>query len=276
MSREISEAEFIQHEKNIEVYGYTLIKTIIPEGLVAELVNKVNSLHNSEKHVRPKGVPNRDAKDRVVYNLQNKGIIFIKLLMNPFIRRLLMSRLNDPFYRFLPESSPNYILNYYNARSSGNALDLHIDSHVPAITSFIWAMQVAFILEDQNLDNGCTIVVPGSHHSCRFSDRSIQDVKPIVSNPGDIVVWDSRLWHGTLENKINASRWSLIATFSSWWVKQSMDITRSLPDEIYKSLSDEEKSVLGFCSIPPLDESVRINTKCGYDCLKSSVSDFYT
>ena len=40
-------------------------------------------------------------------------------------------KLNDKYYRFLPDSVPNYILGGYNGRSSGDKLDLHIDSFMP-------------------------------------------------------------------------------------------------------------------------------------------------
>lgn len=274
--RKVTEVEGIQHEKCIQTYGYTIVPGFVPKDLVEALLGRVNELYRLESTNRYEGVPERDGKDKIVYNIQNKDLIFIKLLSDSFLRNLLIKKLNDPFYRFLPVDVPNYILSYYNARSSGNALDLHIDSHIPAISSYPWAMQVAFVLEEQSESNGCTIVVPGSHQSGKFTDRELQDVKPILSKPGDLVIWDSRLWHGTLENKANASRWALIATFTSWWVKQSMDITRSLPEKIYESLSNEEKSILGFCSIPPATELDRINTKSGYETLKKSVKEYYS
>ena len=186
-----------------------------------------------------------------------------------------MAKLNDPYYRFLPPDTPNYILNYYNARSSGLALDLHIDSQVPNPGEFTWAMQVVFMLDDMNEENGCTVVVPGSHLSGRYTDREFMNVKHLNAKAGDLVIWDSRLWHGTTENKTGAARWALIATMTQWWVKQSMDITRSLPEDIYQKLSNEQKALLGFCSIPPVDDKIRINTKCGYDFLKPSVKDYY-
>lgn len=276
MIRKISKSEILQHEKNIEVYGYTLVQEFMSKDLVVNLKSLVESIYVGQKELSYSGVPDRDSGDKIIYNLQNRDKFFIELFMDEFIRNLLIKKLNDPFYRFLPPESPNYILSYYNARSSGGALDLHIDSHLPAITNWIWAMQIAFILEEQSENNGCTVVVPGSHQSGRFTDRGLLDVKPILSNPGDLVIWDSRLWHGTLENKTKQSRWALIATFTSWWIKQSMDITRSLPEHIYQSLSNEEKSILGFCSIPPVSEFERVNTKCGYENLRQSVKEYYS
>lgn len=136
-------------------------------------------------------------------------------------------------------------------------------------------MQAAFVLEDQDEENGCTTIVPGSHRLGTYTDREFGPVRPLHSKPGDIVIWDSRLWHGTLPNKSNRTRWSFIATFTSWWVKPAMDATRSLPDEIYRELRSDQKALLGFCSIPPANEMQRSNTKCGYDALLPSVRDYY-
>ena len=51
--------------------------------------------------------------------------------------------------------------------------------------------------------------------------------------------------------------------------------TKSLPQEIYEKLTDEQKSVMCFCSIPPRNEFERINTKCGYDFLKDNVKEYF-
>ena len=168
-------------------------------------------------------------------------------------------------HRVLPPDVPNYILSYYNAWSSGLKLDLHINTYIPSSGEWTWAMQGAFILDDQTERNGCTTVVPGSHLSGRYTDRDLENVIPLSSRAGDLVMWDSRLWHGTLANVSKEPR----------WVKQNMDMTRSLPDRIYGQLTKEQKALLGFCSIPPKDEVGRINTKCGYDALLASVKDYY-
>ena len=103
----------------------------------------------------------------------------------------------------------------------------------------------------------------------------ITRLTPIIANAGDVIVWDSRLWHGSKKNIVKSSRWSLIATLGMWFLKPSMDIPKSIPQEIYKQLTDEQKSVMGCCSIPPINEFDRNNTKCGYDYLKDNVKDYF-
>jgi hypothetical protein len=50
---------------------------------------------------------------------------------------------------------------------------------------------------------------------------------------------------------------------------------RALPQEIYDALSDSQKAVLGFCTIPPLDETERRTRARPYTDLAPDVEDFY-
>ena len=273
--RKLDEKEVITHLKNLDVYGYTLLQSVFDKSKIKSLKSKLDKHYIKIEDVESYGLPARDSQDKIIYNLQNKDFEFIELLSSQTIKSMLIPKLNDAYYRFLDASLPNYILSFFNARSSGLALDLHIDSYIPAHGDFTWVMQVAFVLDDMNEQNGCTVVVPGSHQSGKYTDRGITNLTQVHAKAGDVLIWDSRLWHGALENVTGKSRWALIATFSRWWIKQSMDITRSLPNSIYQKLSDEQKLLMGFCSIPPKDELTRIVTKSGYDALFPDVDDYY-
>ena len=122
-------------------------------------------------------------------------------------------------------------------------------------------MQVAIILEDQNEKNGCTILKPKSHLTGRYSDRGEKNLKKLKTKAGDLVFWDSRTWHGTTDNQTNNTRWALIATFSSWWIKQSMDMVKSVPKKIFDKININEKIMLGYCSTIPENEYGLIRTK---------------
>lgn len=276
-SRVLSSSELAQVHKELDVYGYATVPGYFDAEVSAQFLALVNSAYekvNSAGKVAYPGVPSRDDRDKILYNLHNVDNRFIDLLTTDGMRSIAMKRLNDPWYRFLPEDCPNYVLAYYNARSSGSKLDFHIDSHIPFAGSFTNMMQFAVLLEPSTEENGCTIVVPGSHKSGTYTDRDLGKYTALTGRPGDLVCWDSRLWHGTLENRTGASRWALIATMSMWWVKPAMDIVRGVDDSIYQGCSAEQKQLLGFCSIPPTDPLERVNTKCGYDFLKPSVKDY--
>ena len=249
--------------KEIEKKGFSIVRGFLTK---KEVNNFKNLIIKNENIIKKnyKGTPKRDTADKIIYNLQNKDYKFIKLISNNTIINIAKHFLNDPYYGFLPKTKPNYILNYFNARSSGSKLDLHIDCHIPYQGKKIFMMQFVFLLEKSTRNNGCTVAVQNSHKSGKFSNRKEKKLNFLEGEPGDLLIWDSRLWHGTTANKENKSRWAIVSTFSSWFIKQKMDMPRSIPKKIYKKCNNLEKQLLGFSSIPPKDENERINTKRGY------------
>lgn len=278
LTRVIKKLEINDALRELKIYGYSSIKNFLLPKTISSLlkfvVDEYNSINNSD-FSGYKGVPTRDTNDKIVYNIHNINKLFIDVLSTNPIKAIAMENLNDQYYRFLPNDVPNYVLTYYNARSSGQLLDLHIDSHIPFLGDKLLNMQFVILLEDSTPQNGCTVVVPGSHQSGSFTDRDLKNTYDLTGKAGDLIFWDSRLWHGTRKNISAESRWALIATLGRWWIKPSMDIIRGMNDAIYKACSNEQKQLLGFCSIPPSDPFSRINTKCGYDFLKPSVSDYF-
>ena len=267
-----SESHYInQLKKN----GFTKINNFVTKKKINLLKKLVEKYFKKNQHIKYNGVPKRDKDDKIIYNLQNKNYEFIKIITRRHLLNIAKYFLNDPYYRFIDNKYPNFNLLYFNARSSGKKLDLHIDSHIPFKGKKTNVMQFLILLEDSNIQNGCTSVVPGTHLSGKFTDRKTKKIIPLTGNSGDLLIWDSRLWHGTYENKTNKTRWAIVATFGAWWVKPMMDITRSLPNKIYKNCTKIQKQVLGFCSIPPRNEFDRINTKTGHKNLKKDVYDYF-
>jgi len=265
------------HCAELKEKGYTKIEAAISTDAVEDLLR---SLHDLRAEPAPAGdkTPFLNRGHDMLYNLQARDAKYLRLfLAPPVLKRLMIETLNDVWYKPIPQQDCNFILRSLIARSGGPApMPLHIDAFIPSGGSMTWAVQAAVILEDQYPENGCTTVVPGSHRADRYADQSaVKAAVPISSRAGDIVVWDSRLWHGTTGNQSGRSRWSIVGTFVRWWIKQNYDITRSLPEEIYGKLSDEEKAVMGYCSIPPLTEHERIDIKSGYADLKPTVAEFF-
>ena len=120
---------------------------------------------------------------------------------------------------------------------------MHIDSLVPYGGEHVFVMQTSVILEDQTAENGCTVVVPGSHKFGKYVDQSaFNEAVPLESKAGDVVIWDSRIWHGTPRKPNRRHRWAMIGTYTRWWLKQMFNVTQNMPQEIYEQLSDSQKS----------------------------------
>lgn len=256
-----------KHIQNIKEQGYTLIPQALKSYEVEYLLILIKKYYEETKDKTSKNVPYLNQSTPNIYNLQNKHIDFIYTLFGlNDVEEILKYFLNDKWYKKIPQDQPNYILRHMGARSSNEALPLHIDSFIPYIGDECLAMQVAIMLEDSILSNGCTTVIPGSHQSGKYANQNdIDKIIYLEAKAGDILIWDSRLHHAATKNTTQGTRWAIIATFTRWFLKTMFDNPKSLPKEIEEQLTHKEKSILGFCSIPPIDEYDYIDMKKGYD-----------
>jgi ectoine hydroxylase-related dioxygenase (phytanoyl-CoA dioxygenase family) len=253
----------------IEEVGYCQVPAVFPPQRTGHALALLQRWKEWTDGHLAASVPYLNQNQPMVYNLQNKDHEFLRLLFEPpLLEQLLVHFLNDPWYRAIPAGKPNYILRSYLGRSSLGELPLHIDSFIPYRGRHVIAMQAVIVLEGMDEDNGCTVVVPGSHQAGEYVDQaSRKDAVPVRARAGDLIVWDSRLWHGTTRNDGGRSRWTLIATFTRWWLKQAFDLPAALPPAIFERLTPEQKAILGFCTIPFADETRGIDFKQGYEAL---------
>lgn len=271
--RHLNDAEIARGIEEIRLLGYTVLPDVLDRPLVENLLALVERDKSTGEGA---GTTANQAQDKYVYHLQYRDRLFLDILtewkggldiLKPF--------LNDPYYRQLPADVFNFLLGYYNARSSVAALPLHIDNYVPSLGDYPNSMKIVFSLNGQSRQNGATIVVRGSHRAGTLPDRSLTDLaQDLTCNPGDAIIWDSRLWHGALENVTGADRWSLVATFRPWFLKQNYDPVRGMPEEIYAVLTDQQKALCGFLSRPAKDETEKVSPKEGFEGLKATVAAY--
>ncbi|MBC7544391.1 MAG: phytanoyl-CoA dioxygenase family protein [Candidatus Sericytochromatia bacterium] len=265
-----------KYSEQLEEQGYCLIPKVYPPEQVARALELVTTWHEQTRDRIGQNLSRLFRDQATVFNLQNKDLFFIRMLLEPtMVSDLMRQCLNDQWYTQIPASDANYILRVFSARSSQGALPLHIDSFIPYQGRFPLAMQVSVALEDQTATNGGAIVVPGSHQWGEFADpQRLAEAISLEAKAGDVIIWDGRLWHGTTANTTTGTRWSLIATFERWWMKQHFNITKNLPGPIFDALSLSEKAILGYCSIPMDDETDGADLKHGYGAIQDSVEDY--
>jgi hypothetical protein len=261
----------------LEENGYSVIPGAVPQERVRDLLASMHALSQARPALDPANAPFLNRGHDVLYNLQREDVKYPHTFTrDPRVMDVLKALLNDVWYKQIEQDRPNFIMRSLIGRSSGKAaLPLHLDSFIPSSGKLCYSAQIALVLETQNPERGCTIVVPGSHRSDAYADQSaLANAIPIISQPGDIVIWDSRLWHGALPNTTNESRWALIGTFTRWWIKQNFDMAGTLPQHIYDALDDDERVLFGYCSLPPRSEYDRTDIKTGHAHLKPRVADY--
>ena len=270
---------FEQDIKNLNYIGYTILKNFLVKDEVNYYIALIEKYETENYCNKIKEKMNKGWDGGWVHNLQNKNLEFLKLINNEYLEKILKHKLNDKFYRSQEGSDPNYILQLLSARSSGKTyLDLHTDMRSKSTYDSTLGLTVLWYLTDTNKKNGCTFLVPGSHNinlkeaeNSYITDRDFKNILPIEAEAGDVIIFDQGLWHGAFSNNTGEKNWRLMAGFNRWWIKQKFDIPASLPSKMYEKLSNKEKSILGFCSIPPKNEFERLSMNCKYHELKKKI-----
>jgi ectoine hydroxylase-related dioxygenase (phytanoyl-CoA dioxygenase family) len=201
------------------------------------------------------------SKEKVVYNLHNKDLSWYKLFEHPDVLVVLDCMLLEGSYN---RSEP-YYLNNISARCplKGNTgQQLHLDSRLPGVSHCIVA-NVIWLLDDFTPENGATRIVPGSHKFDYFAENGkVYDEEILITGKkGGALIFNANTWHGGGANINGESRWALVLGYARWFIKPSFDYMQNTPKIIYDQLSQPQKRLMGFDSIPPKDEFTRIRRR---------------
>ena len=123
MLKKLSNKEYNQHTSNLYRLGYTKVNQFINSKYRNILLKKVNEEHKIKiKASDYIGAPKRSSRDLLVFNLVGKDKVFVDLIANQNLEKIIRPMLNDPFYNKIPDKHPNYIVSGCTARSSGKKL----------------------------------------------------------------------------------------------------------------------------------------------------------
>lgn len=247
--------------------GYLLIPNLIDESTCEKYKNLLENYYQkyAPHYVNANagsahGLENK-SQEKVVYNLHNKDLEWFKLFEHPQILELMQALLSGGSYK---DSEPFY-LNNNSARCplKGNlGQQLHLDSRLPGVNHCLVA-NVIWMLDDFTETNGATRVVPGSHKFNSFTeDGKVYDEEILVTGKkGSALIFNANLWHGGGGNYDGSSRWALALGYARWFIKPSFDYMKNTPKHIYDNLTDQQKRLIGFDSIPPTDEFTRVRRR---------------
>jgi ectoine hydroxylase-related dioxygenase (phytanoyl-CoA dioxygenase family) len=114
-------------------------------------------------------------------------------------------------------------------------------------------LNMLVMLDDFTVENGATLVLTGSHLKAEAPTENEfrLNAVPITGSAGDIVIWNSNLFHASGVNTTNRVRRALPITFSLPYYKQLLDYPRAIGYDKYDSFEDTMKRLLGYDSRIP-------------------------
>src|SRR3990167_4539804 len=252
--------------KQIEQEGYVVVGNLLDQNKCQHYKNHLNSSHDhfysryaTVKQQSTHGLNNK-SQEKVVFNLHNKHINFMRLINHSFTMPIIGALLQKGSYN---DNEP-YIYTGSSARSPSfnSEQQLHIDSRVPGC-DFALQAQCLWLLDDFTEQNGSTRVVPLSHQFKFYPENGKHYPKEVtVTAPaGSVIIFNGGLWHGSSKKCTHDDRWGVIISYARWFYKQSFQILQNTPKYIYDRLNEFEKCLLGAKTQLALDEFERISMR---------------
>ena len=187
--------------------GFVKLPTRLNDDLVESL--KATALKDIREEVEPVA-RNKDGQVTRISDLWGRGGLFQETIVCDEILNPLESLLG-PNIEFV-RNRHNHV--YLRDRGSSASLELHRDVRHWSRT----IVTVLVYLEDTNLENGCTHVVPGSHILPDFVDLNdgnsvhqiaLNQIIPVPMKAGELLAIDSMIIHSAGKNRTDGTRMSM-------------------------------------------------------------------
>lgn len=233
----------------LEKLGYT----IFPSFFDKDFVNNVsNSIDQSYKLCRNIQIQNGidAATDGTVHHLLATG--------DTIYCDVLSQIINSPIYNFIKDFfNGNFIVNSYggviNITSKPSYVaNIHRDIRFFS-GDFPLMLNMLIMLDDFTLENGATYLLEKSHlkEERPTDDDFYAKSARAIGKKGDVLFFNSNLWHAAGINNTTDVRRAITITFTKPFMKQQLDYSRALEYENVEKLSPELRQLVGFYSRIP-------------------------
>ncbi len=253
----------------LEQLGYTLLQGVLKDQEVQALRNDINKVFDEyQRDNRAADKRAADDDEMFRYEMLNRSAIAQETLSNPHILAVIECLLGEDCHVIANTAWRNPANN--PGDHGGQAWHIDAGPHIPLPDGINWpadiphpvfAIGVHVYLQDCNMEDGPTGVIPGSHLSGRFPprDRALDEnlsyagekVVPLLARAGDIGLFVSDVWHRRLPTGPGDSgRFFLQIHYGRRDIAQRLHSTRQTnqlsQDAIRRASTDREKTVIGL------------------------------
>jgi hypothetical protein len=232
-------------DRDLEEFGVAVVRDVLTPTENADVRRR---LLVAAERSDAAGIPTRgyefdpDSANRRVFMLFNWDPVFLRLIEHPLAVRFVERALGE-----------NFLISNFSANVTGpgsGEMMIHADQYYvpPPWGERMFAINVAWLLDDFTDSNGGTRVVPGSHRLRRPPAESDVPGTVAVEGPaGSIMVMDGRLWHRTGANRTpDQQRAGLFGYYIQPWLRAQMNWNAVLAPEIAAGLGPVMRERLGL------------------------------
>ncbi len=234
--------------------GYTVIPAFFDEDYMDKVSNSIDKSYELCRKIQIKNGIDAETNGTVHHLLAIEDSIYLDILekisksaVYEFIKKYFNGNCIVNSYGGVINitSKPSYVANIHR--------DIRFFSG-----EFPLMLNLLIMLDDFTLENGATYLLAKSH---------LKDDKPTNENfyeksdratgkKGDILFFNSNLWHAAGINTTDNVRRAITITFTKPFMKQQLDYSRAIGYDNVEKLSTELQQLVGFYSRIPsnLDE----------------------
>ena len=260
-------------KQDMDAYGYCVLKDALSQEQVRQLKARVvEQLEAEVERGMNRVMPD---KKQLVKFLLNKGKIFQEVLFNHGLhevvqhvlgREYLLSSYHahiahpgstkafhtDQFWMPPPTNARKETLVRPGSITRSKNRGHHVGGELlmdPETISPAVVCNTMWMLDDYSAENGATLLVPGSHHSGRQPDHSLDSNAnwiPASGTAGTAVVFEGRTWHSTGANLTKHTRIGLTTNFCAPQFRQQENFLMGTLPEVLDAASPELLAMIGF------------------------------
>lgn len=238
-----------KHIDEIVTKGFTIIPAFFDNECMQKAAQAIDESYELCRSIQIKNIIDAVTDGTVHHLLTSENPIYIELL-----QRIC----NSPKYAFIKKYfGGNCIVNSYggviNLKSKPSYVaNIHRDIRFFS-GDFPLMLNMLIMIDDFTLENGATYLLAKSHVS--DSKPTVEDFYKnsdrAVGKKGDILFFNSNLWHAAGINTTDVERRAITITFTKPFMKQQLDYSRAIGyDEVVK-LPEEIQQLLGYFSRIP-------------------------
>ena len=233
--------------------GYYLAESVFTADEVAA-ANHIINAHSDVAHAATHFHGEHADKihlQRRVWNLLNKGQVFVDMVQHPLVMKVFGKILGRQFIlgsfaanRLLPGApgqEPHIDYPYW---------DLHDPDEFPAgiNAGFHMNCQSLISLHEFTAENGATAVVPGSQTRGLYPSKETFDDEHIqlTCPPGSLLLFVGMIWHCSMPNNSSGERTSVLGQYLPKFVKPMEALDRSVDAAVRDAATPELHQLLGL------------------------------
>jgi ectoine hydroxylase-related dioxygenase (phytanoyl-CoA dioxygenase family) len=234
---------------NLNENGYIIFRNVLGNDWISKLRDAAT---NSFKIHRDIQLSNKNdiLTDGVALHVILNNDLFIQLL-DYFITSELFKYIREDYFK------SNFILNSFTALNNiPNQLNfsgvVHRDIRFFSGNTNLM-LNMLILIDDFTEDNGPTLILPKSHTmEVKPSDEYFhKNCIKVLGKSGDILIFNSNLWHCSSENRTDQDRIALPITLTKSSIKQLLDYPRAFGYDRMSSFNEDLKQLLGYFSRVP-------------------------